>query len=37
VRRLAVLGEQLDGGNIARRRIRQDRKSIAGTKLIRGW
>jgi len=33
----AVLGEQLDGGNIARRRIRQDRKSIAGTKLIRGW
>ncbi|NOX72206.1 MAG: DUF2924 domain-containing protein [Alphaproteobacteria bacterium] len=37
VRRLEMLGEQLDGGNIILRRIRADLKPIAGTKLIREW
>jgi hypothetical protein len=37
VKRLEALGEQLDGGNITRRRIRQDRRPIAGTELIRDW
>jgi hypothetical protein len=37
VRRLEMLGEQLDGGNITLRRIRADLKPIAGTKLIREW
>jgi hypothetical protein len=37
VKRLEALGEQLDGGNITTRRIRHDRKPIAGTKLIREW
>ncbi len=37
VRRLEILGEQLDGGNITLRRIRADLKPIAGTKLIREW
>jgi hypothetical protein len=37
VKRLEALGEQLDGGNITRRRIRQDRRPIAGTRLIREW
>ena len=37
VRRLEMLGEQLDGGNIVLRRIRADLKPIAGTKLIREW
>ncbi len=35
VARLEALGEQLDGGNIAVRRIRGDDKPIAGTRLIR--
>ena len=37
VRRLETLGEQLDGGNITRGRIRADLKPIVGTKLIREW
>jgi len=37
VKRLEILGEQLDGGNITLRRIRADLKPIAGTKLIREW
>jgi hypothetical protein len=37
IRRLEALGEQLDGGNITRRRIRADNRPIAGTRLIREW
>jgi hypothetical protein len=37
IERLESLGEDLDGGNITRRRIRTDRKPIAGTRLIREW
>jgi hypothetical protein len=37
VKRLEVLGEQLDGGNITLRRIRADLKPIAGTRLVREW
>jgi hypothetical protein len=37
VKRLEMLGEQLDGGNITLRRIRADLKPITGTKLIREW
>lgn len=37
VRRLQALGEQLDGGSPVMRRIRTDRKPIAGTRLIREW
>jgi hypothetical protein len=37
VRRLEALGEQLDGGNITKRRIRAELKPIAGTRLIREW
>ena len=37
VRRLQALGEELDGGNVAKRRVRQDRKPIAGTRLVREW
>ena len=37
VRRLEALGEQLDGGNVATRRIRTDRKPMAGTRLIRDY
>ena len=35
IRRLEILGEQFDGGNITTRRIRHDAKPIAGTRLIR--
>jgi hypothetical protein len=35
VARLEALGEQIDGGNITLRRIRQDQRPIAGTRLIR--
>ena len=35
--RLEALGEQLDGGSIALRRIRTDLKPITGTRLIREW
>lgn len=38
VRRLEVLGEQLDGGKISRRkRNAQHDRPIAGTRLIRQW
>jgi len=37
VRRLEILGEQIDGGNITTRRIRNDAMPIAGTRLIREW
>ena len=37
IRRLEALGEQLDGGNVATRKIRADLKPIAGTRLIREW
>ena len=37
IERLKALGEQLDGGNIAVRRIRGDDRPIAGTRLIREW
>ena len=37
IKRLEMLGEQLDGGNITLRRIRADLKPITGTKLIREW
>lgn len=37
VRRLEALGEDLDGGNVARRRIRHDLTPIIGTRLIREW
>jgi hypothetical protein len=37
VQRLEALGEQLDGGNRVLRRIRQDDRPIAGTRLIREW
>jgi hypothetical protein len=37
VKRLEMLGEQLDGGNITLRRTRADLKPIAGTRLIREW
>lgn len=37
VKRLEALGEQLDGGNITTRRIRNDLKPIAGTRLLREW
>lgn len=37
VKRLEALGEQLDGGNITKRRIRADLMPIVGTRLIREW
>lgn len=37
VRRLEALGEDLDGGNVARHRIRHDLTPIIGTRLIREW
>jgi len=37
VRRLEQLGEQLDGGNIAVRRVRGSDVPIAGTRLIREY
>lgn len=38
VKRLEVLGEQLDGGNITTRRMRGgDLKPITGTRLLREW
>ena len=35
--RLLALGEQLDGGKLARRKLRADHRPIAGTRLIREW
>ena len=37
VRRLERLGEQLDGGNIAVRRVRGSDQPIAGTRLLRAY
>lgn len=37
IARLEALGETLDGGKVQRRKIRADRKPIAGTRLIREW
>lgn len=37
VRRLEKLGEDLDGGNSIKRRIRTDLKPITGTRLLREW
>jgi hypothetical protein len=37
IRRLERLGEELDGGDRSRRRIRADAMPIAGTRLIREW
>ena len=37
IARLEALGEQLDGGNLTIRRIRADRKPIAGTTLVREY
>ena len=37
VRRLEQLGEQLDGGNIAVRRVRGPDRPIAGTRLLREY
>ena len=36
-KRLEALGEQFDGRNITRRRIRDDVMPIAGTRLLREW
>jgi Protein of unknown function (DUF2924) len=37
VARLEGLGERLDGGNVALRRIRADDRPIAGTRLVREY
>jgi hypothetical protein len=37
VRRLEILGEQYDSGNLTTRRIRHDARPVAGTKLIRTY
>jgi len=37
IRRLEKLGEDLDGGNITKRRVRADAMPITGTRLIREW
>jgi len=37
VKRLEALGEQLDGGDRKKRRIRADLTPIVGTRLIREW
>jgi Protein of unknown function (DUF2924) len=37
IARLEALGEQLDSRNITRRRIRQEQRPIAGTRLLREW
>ena len=37
VRRLEALGEQLDGGNIAVRKVRGSDQPIAGTRLLRAY
>ena len=37
VKRLEALGEQIDGKNITLRRIRQEQRPIAGTRLLREW
>jgi hypothetical protein len=37
IERLEALGEQLDGGDSAKRRARLNDRPIAGTRLIREW
>jgi len=37
VARLEALGEQIDGKHITLRRIRQEQRPIAGTRLLREW
>lgn len=37
IRRLERLGEELDGGDPATRRMRTDIKPITGTRLVREW
>ncbi len=37
IRRLERLGEELDGGDRSKSRIRADLKPIVGTRLIREW
>ncbi len=37
IRRLERLGEELDGGNITKRRLRADLNPITGTRLVREW
>ena len=37
ITRLEALGEQIDGSNITLRRIRQDQRPIAGTRLLREY
>ena len=37
MKRLEALGEQLDGGDRKKSRIRADLKPIVGTRLIREW
>jgi hypothetical protein len=37
IERLRELGERLDGGNIAVRRLRGDDRPISGTRLVREW
>ena len=37
LRRLEALGDELDGGNVAKRRARHDRKLLTGTRLVREW
>ncbi|MEZ5985639.1 MAG: DUF2924 domain-containing protein [Hyphomonas sp.] len=35
--RLGDLGDRLDGGNPRKRRVRVDKRPVAGTQLIRDW
>ncbi len=37
VKRLEILGEQLDGGDISVRRRRGSERPITGTRLVREW
>ena len=37
IARLEALGEQIDGGNITLRRIRQDQRPVVGTRLLREY
>ena len=37
IKRLEKLGDDLDGGNLIKRRIRTDIKPITGTRLLREW
>jgi hypothetical protein len=37
LRRLEILGEQYDSGNVTTRRIRHDARPVAGTRLVREY